>query len=215
MALTVKVAWYVPGGVVDGMTSVSLAPNLDVPTPYPAVAFAHVEAPVRPGVAPGVMTEPAITLFDGVVCDRTEGVQPRSLPGKLCDPKAKLPTCPDTVHPGTVFRVVVTWTGVSVPWLDSVDPLTLGRVMFTTAWSLTVSLKVPCSGMVWVIVSVPDVLTVLVVVGVLLYVVVPGAVAVVILYGNVPDDPENAVLWVGVNVAVTVYVPTTSVVSVT
>jgi hypothetical protein len=92
MALTVKVAVYVPGGVVDGMTSVSLAPNLVVPMPAPAVAFAHVDAAVRPGRVPGATTGPACTPVAGVVCEMTAGVHPRSLPGKVWVPELNVPT---------------------------------------------------------------------------------------------------------------------------
>jgi hypothetical protein len=149
-----------------------------------------------------------------VVWETTAGVQPRSLPGKVCVPELKVPTWPETVQPGTVFRVVVTCAPGSVPWLDSVAPLTFGRVKWTVAL-VTVSLNVPVFGICWTIVSVPFVVGVVVVVGFVLNVVVPGAVAVVILYGSVPDEPLKAVEWVGVNAAVTVYVPTGSVVSVT
>src|SRR5580704_4897913 len=144
------------------MTSVSLAPSLVVPMPAPAVALAHVAAVARPGL-PGATTEPARTPLAGVVCDATAGVQPRSLPGKLWPPAAvNVPTWPETVQPGTVFRVVVTCAPGSVPWLDSVAPLTCGRVKLTVAL-VTVSLNVPVFGIVWTIVSVPFVVGVVLV----------------------------------------------------
>src|SRR5262249_45621834 len=117
-AVTVSELVYGPAGVVDGMSSVRLAPNVLVPKPLPlpACTDASTAAVVpRPGLA-GVTGAPSVTPVARVLL---VGVHPSWLPEMV--PPAAVPvpvqseSCPETDQPGKVLRVSCTETALSAP----------------------------------------------------------------------------------------------------